>query len=296
MKYYEAVIKTDDPDVLAGKLVMMDILSVRIEDPRVMDEIIASQNEYDWDYIDPAAIEPETGAKVICYFDDRRKAEDLAKELAGYDVVINERDDSEWKDKYKETFKSIDLTETIMIRPSWEEVPDTDKNIIELDPGMAFGTGDHETTSMCARMLEDEGCAGKTVLDVGTGTGILSIAAAILGADDILAVDIDPVAVDVARENIEKNGCADKIEVREGDLTKGLDVKADIVAANIVAELIVVLSEDIKKHMNRGGYFISSGILLDKSTMVKEALVDAGFIIEREMTEGDWCAIGARYE
>ena len=191
MKYYEASIFTNEPDELAGQLIMMDITSVRIEDPRVMEDIIESQNEYDWDYIDPKAMSPENGSpRVICYFEDKESCDEIAAKFPDLKVTIRECDDSEWKDKYKETFKTLDLTDSLMIKPSWEDTPDTDKHIIDLDPGMAFGTGDHETTSMCAVLLEEEGCAGKTVLDVGTGSGILSIAACYLGAKDVLAVDM----------------------------------------------------------------------------------------------------------
>ena len=297
MKYYEASIFTNEPDELAGQLIMMDITSVRIEDPRVMEDIIESQNEYDWDYIDPKAMSLENGSpRVICYFEDKEASDDIAAQFPDLKVTIRECDDSEWKDKYKETFKTLDLTDSLMIKPSWEDTPDTDKQIIDLDPGMAFGTGDHETTSMCAVLLEEEGCTGKTVLDVGTGSGILSIAACYLGAKDVLAVDIDPVACEVAQENIEKNGCDNIVTVKEADLTKGIDIKADIVVANIVAELIVVLSKDVMRHMNKGGYFISSGILTEKEDMVKDALAEAGFSVEKVTRKGEWSAIGARYE
>ena len=297
MKYYEASIFTNEPDELAGQLIMMDITSVRIEDPRVMEDIIESQNEYDWDYIDPKSMSPENGSpRVICYFEDKESCDEIAAKFPDLKVTIRECDDSEWKDKYKETFKTLDLTDSLMIKPSWEDTPDTDKTIIDLDPGMAFGTGDHETTSMCAVLLEEEGCTGKTVLDVGTGSGILSIAACYLGAEDVLAVDIDPVACEVAQENIEKNGCEKTVTVKEADLTKGIDIKADIVVANIVAELIVVLSKDVMRHMNKGGYFISSGILTEKEDMVKEALTRAGFSVDKVTRKGEWSAIGARYE
>lgn len=297
MKYYEASILTDSPDELVGKLVMMDITSVRIEDPQVMEEIIDSQNEYDWDYIDPKAMCTEKGSpRVICYFEDKEACDAFVRGFSDYEVIVRECDDSEWKDKYKETFKTLELTDSIIIRPSWEDVPDTDRHVIDLDPGMAFGTGDHETTSMCACLLEGEGCGGKTVLDVGTGSGILSIAAAALGAGSVLGVDIDPIACEVAKENVEKNGCEGTVTIKEADLTKGIDIKADIVVANIVAELIVVLSKDVMRHMNKGGYFISSGILTEKEDMVLGALEEAGFTVEKVERKGEWSAIGARYE
>ena len=159
---------------------------------------------------------------------------------------------------------------------------------------MAFGTGDHATTSMCAVLMDEAGCEGKKVLDIGTGSGILAIAADLLGASDILGVDIDPSAVEVAIENAEVNGCGDNVRFIEGDLTKGIDFRADIVVANLMAEMVVMLISSVKEHMLPEGVFISSGILVEKKDMVIEALDKAGFETVKVMKKGEWCAILAR--
>ena len=166
--------------------------------------------------------------------------------------------------------------------------------VIEIDPGMAFGTGTHETTSLCVKMLEKYQKKSDKVLDVGCGSGILSIAAALLGADDVLGVDIDPVAVEVASENIALNKAEHLARAQYGDLTKGIDYKADIVVANLMADLVMMLSEDAAKHMEKGGLFISSGILVEKKEQVASHLRGKGFEIVEIREDGGWCCIVAK--
>lgn len=166
-----------------------------------------------------------------------------------------------------------------------------------MDPGMAFGSGLHETTSMCIKALEKilaDGCSGIKILDVGTGTGILAIAGVLLGADEALGIDIDTDAVRVANENIEKNGLADKIIAQYGDLTEGVDYKADILVANLMADLVMRLSPAAAGHLERGGWYVTSGILDIKEETVSRAIREAGFAIEEVLHDGEWCAVIAR--
>ena len=185
-----------------------------------------------------------------------------------------------------------------MVKPSWEEYrAEPDDLVIEIDPGMAFGTGTHETTSLCMKLMEKyfgEFGENVKVLDVGCGSGILSIAASLLGAGEVLGVEIDKDAVQVARENVQLNKCDDNVRVIEGDLTKGIDFKGDIIVANLMADLVMMLSKSAREHLEDGGIFISSGILADKEKVVSEAITDAGFTIEEVMVDGEWCAIAAR--
>lgn len=296
MKYYEVTIYTDDIPAVTQQLIEMDITAMQIEDPADLRDIIENQSTYNWDFVDPGFVEKELAAhpKITVYFEDVNEAERIAAMFGEAYVCCT--DDSEWKDKYKEHFKSLRLTDDIIVVPSWEEKPDGDDKVIDLDPGMAFGTGAHQTTSMCAKLLEKYGCEGKKVLDVGTGSGILSIAAALMGSTDILGVDIDDTAVEVAKENVEKNGLSDVIRIEKGDLTKGIDYIGDIVVANIIAELVIELAGSVKDHLVPGGYFISSGILAEKEDMVKNALADLGFVIDDVLGDNEWCAIGAHYE
>ena len=174
--------------------------------------------------------------------------------------------------------------------PTWEEYELSEedeaagKKILRIDPGMAFGTGTHETTSLCLKAMEKYMAPGASVLDVGCGSGILSIAADLLGAGDVLGIEIDPVAVEVSRENLELNGCGENVRVIEGDLTKGVDYKAD---------LVEMLSPDVRRHMRPGAKYISSGIIDEKLEEVAQAIRDCGFEIEEIKEDGMWRAIVA---
>ena len=181
-----------------------------------------------------------------------------------------------------------------MVKPTWEEYAPEEKDlVIEIDPGMAFGTGTHETTSMCIKLMEKYVKPGDMVLDVGCGSGILSVAASLLGAGNTLAVDIDPEAVKVASENVVLNGCSDRVAVMEGNLVEGIDFKAHVVAANLMADLVMMLSNHVASHLLPGGIYISSGILTEKEKIVSEAIVECGFRIIEVIHDGMWCAIAA---
>ena len=219
------------------------------------------------------------------------------KILGDLTMSIKEVSDEDWKDKWKEYFKPLKITDHLVIKPSWEKYDKKkDEMIIEIDPGMAFGTGTHETTSMVLKLIEKYLDKGNSFLDVGCGSGILSIAAALLGAGEIHAVDIDPIACEVSRDNIKINGFDNKIDVECLDLTEGFSYKSDVIVANLIAELVVYLSEYVMENMNDNGIFISSGILTEKKEMVTEALYTNGYEILETMTDGEWCAIAAKHK
>ena len=313
MRYLQTQIYTTDTGIeeLTGLLMRFNIDQTVVESPETAHEILDKKHDYEWDYVDEDFIDDNAEPKITFYLsddEDGRKLLNMVKEavthmekedgegvLGRLEIETTVVDDGQWKDSYKEHFKTIDLTDNIIVKPSWEPVPENNtKKILELDPGMAFGTGDHATTSMCAVLMDEAGCEGKKVLDIGTGSGILAIAADLLGASDILGVDIDPSAVEVAIENAEANECGDNVRFIEGDLTKGIDFRADIVVANLMAEMVVMLISSVKEHMLPGGVFISSGILVEKKDMVIEALDKAGFETVKVMKKGEWCAILAR--
>ncbi|MEG0292553.1 MAG: 50S ribosomal protein L11 methyltransferase [Anaerovoracaceae bacterium] len=317
MKYIEASIITTDFGIeeVTATLMNIGITESVIDNPRTAIEQLEKKNSYDWDYVDENIIDKNEDPKITVYLEDtaegKVKFEELKNALAelkslegtfgengnlgSLELKVNVIDDEDWMNSYKEHFKTIKLTDSIVVRPSWEEdeIPN-DMKVLELDPGMAFGTGDHETTAMCATLMEEFGCDGKSVLDVGTGSGILAIAASLLGAKDILGVDIDPIAVEVAKENVEMNKCEGNIVIKEADLTKGIDFKGDIVVANLMAEMVVMLSKAVKNHMNEGGVFISSGILNEKKDMVIEGLNEVGLTVVKVLDRGDWSAIAAK--
>jgi len=166
--------------------------------------------------------------------------------------------------------------------------------VLELDPGMAFGTGTHETTFMCMEQLEKYVTPGCKTIDVGCGSGILGLAAAKLGSSDVLAIDLDELAVKVAAENTVKNGLSDKVRVVHGDLLEQREEKADVIVANIIADVICFLCGPAKKHLLPGGTFICSGIIREREDDVQAALRDAGYTVCNRLAKGSWVCLAAK--
>lgn len=320
MKYLEITLHTIDSglEVLTEFLQKRGIDGTWIESSAIMDEILEKKNPYDWDYIDDNLLnEREDESRIKFYLEDSISARTLLKEIKidlmklksdelyaelGQEIQFgrlyleeNLVDDDSWKENWSEHFKQVKLTDTLEVK-STLAYPDAvpNQNTIVLDPGMAFGTGTHETTALCAILMDKYQCRGKIVLDIGCGSGILSIAAARLGSQKVIGVDIDPIAVETAHENVVRNKCMEWVTILEGDLTKGLDVKAQIVVANLVAEVIIELAASVKPCLAVGGVFISSGILIEKQPAVVSALKQQGFEILEILEKGDWCAIAAK--
>ncbi|WP_121611693.1 50S ribosomal protein L11 methyltransferase [Mesobacillus foraminis] len=211
-------------------------------------------------------------------------------------VTISEVNEEEWATAWKKYYNPVKISEKFTIVPTWEEYTPvhSDELIIELDPGMAFGTGTHPTTVLCIQALERTVKKGDTIVDVGTGSGVLSIAVAKLGAGDITALDLDEVAVNVARLNVKLNKVQDAVTVRQNNLLDGIDGRADIVVANILAEVILRFVDDASKIVKKDGFFIASGIIQQKKDEVRNAIVNSGFKIQEIITMEDWVAIIAK--
>lgn len=221
-----------------------------------------------------------------------------------FEVGTAEVQDEDWADAWKKYFKPLRVSERLTIKPTWEDYEARpDEVIIELDPGMAFGTGTHPTTALCLRTLESAVRGGETVIDVGTGSGILAIGAVKLGASRVLALDLDPVAVSSATENIKLNGLQDIIEVKLSDLLgilhegdrspAAVKPPVDIVVANILAEIILLFISDVMEVLKPGGLYIASGIYKNKEEDVEAGLLAAGFEIVDRVREDDWVAFVA---
>ena len=217
---------------------------------------------------------------------------DLGKNV----VSISEVNEEEWATAWKKYYNPVKISERFTIVPTWEDYTpvSSDELIIELDPGMAFGTGTHPTTVMCIQALERTVQPGDLVVDVGTGSGVLSIAAALLDAKRIQSLDLDEVAVQSAKQNVELNNVQDKVSVSQGNLLDGVNEQADIVVANILAEVIMRFTDDVAKVVKPGGYFIASGIIQTKKQDVKEAIIASGFTVEETILMEDWVAIIAK--
>lgn len=208
-----------------------------------------------------------------------------------YETEIINTADEEWSTAWKKYYKPTPIGERIVIVPSWEHYDKKDGEIIiDMDPGMAFGTGTHETTRLCASLLEKYIKQGDKMLDIGSGSGILAICGAKLGASSCFACDIDPVAVRTEKENCERNGCGN-ITCAVSDLLAGVpDEKYDIVTANIVADIIIRLSSDVGKYMKDGAHIVVSGIISEREPEVDRAMLESGFTKVEALYDGGWCA------
>ncbi|MCA0147545.1 MULTISPECIES: 50S ribosomal protein L11 methyltransferase [Rossellomorea] len=208
-------------------------------------------------------------------------------------VEISEVNEEEWATAWKKYYHPVKISDKFTIVPTWEEYTPvhSDELIIELDPGMAFGTGTHPTTVMCIQALERIVKEHDSVIDVGTGSGVLSIASALLAADQVRAYDLDEVAVRSARLNVKLNKVQETVSVDANNLLNGVTGQADVIVANILAEIILRFTEDAYELVKPGGYFITSGIIQPKKQEVRDSLEAAGFQIEEIMVMEDWVAI-----
>lgn len=211
-------------------------------------------------------------------------------------LTTNEVHEEDWATAWKQYYHPVKISERFTIVPTWEDYTpvSTDELIIELDPGMAFGTGTHPTTVMCLQALEKVVKEGHSVVDVGTGSGVLSIGAAMLGAKSVHALDLDEVAVKSAQENIQLNKVEHIAEVFHGNLLDTVKEPADVVVANILAEIIMSFTDDAFSIVKPGGVYVTSGIIGAKKDEVKAALEASGFQIEEVLMMEDWVAIISR--
>ena len=241
------------------------------------------------------------GAVSVYVAEERNPAESVAfvKERLDlmsieYELTLSGMKEEDWANSWKKYYKPIRIAHRLMVVPTWEEYePKEGDLILKMDPGMAFGTGTHETTRLCATLTEDYMKPGARVLDVGTGSGILAIAASKLGAGEVMAYDIDPVAVRVAQENCDVNGCTN-VSCGISDLLAGVDTKGglyDFVCANIVADIIVRMADDILRYMKPGGLLAVSGIIDTQAERVHAALTKGGLTHILTRAENDWNAM-----
>lgn len=242
---------------------------------------------------------------VTAYYPDTVVMADLEKDLkqalnnlvvcglnvGEFSLFRQELAEEDWADNWKAYYEPARITHDLTIVPSWTDYEASEgEKIIKLDPGMAFGTGTHPTTKMSLFALSQVLRGGEQVLDVGTGSGVLSIASSLLGAKTVYAYDLDDVAVRVAKENIALNPNMDNVHVSTGDLLKGIELEADVIVANILADILVDLTEDAYGLLKDEGYLIMSGIISEKWDMVRKSAESAGFFLETHMIQGEWNA------
>lgn len=236
-------------------------------------------------YISPE----ENPAESISFLRERLSAEGIESEIET--LCCNEED---WRNNWRQYFFPIPVGEKLLIRPTWRDEYDPgERKVINIDPGLAFGTGNHETTRLCLSELEKHITKETKILDVGCGSGILSIAAVLLGAESAFGVDIDPTAVRTAYENAELNNVTDKCRFAAGNLTDKVEGTYNIVVANIVADAIIMLSKDVKNFMNENSVYIMSGIIESRLPDVLNAL-EGSFTVEKTLTDGGWVCLVAK--
>lgn len=293
---------------------------IGLEGIQIEDNIPLSEEDKKAMYIDilPEIPEDDGTAIVSSYFDPasfeipqlQKKIEEGLQELSLFvnigdaKLTFSDTDDRDWLNNWKEFFKPFRLADNIVIKPTWEELNDTSEEdiVIEIDPGIAFGTGSHETTKLCILGLKKYVTSDTMLLDVGCGSGILSIIGLKLGAKHAVGTDIDKNALEATKENIEVNHItSDQFELYAGNIIEEPEVqqqvglqKYQVVVANILADIIIPLSGEIAQHMTKDGVFISSGILNTKAAEVEAALTKNGFQIIEKNEMGDWVSFVAK--
>lgn len=251
---------------------------------------------------------PDSDIRILVYFDETYNIDEQLDKIKKFieetplaekeEIEINTGiiDEMDWENEWKKYFHNFKVGRNFLIVPSWEyadvEIADSDK-VIKIDPGMAFGTGDHATTSMCLTFLEDVINPADKVIDVGTGSGILSIGAYLLGARDIKATDIDELSLQVSKENFALNDCGEDIAVMPADLLKDETENYDVIVANILAHIIDDMIDDAYKLLNNNGRFIASGIIVEKRDDIIAHMKQTGFSITDVLEEEGWVAISA---
>lgn len=238
-------------------------------------------------YISPE----ENPAEAVSFLRERFDAEGIKNE-----IDENSCKNADWENNWKKYFKPMPVGERLLIHPIWEEKYEAgNRAVIHLEPGLAFGSGTHDTTRQCLENIEKYAYPGKTMLDVGCGSGILSVSALLLGVDSAVGVDIDALAVKTARENGKTNGFDEpQYKVLQGSLTDKVTGKYDIIAANIVADIVITLCKDVKKFMNDGAVFITSGIIIPREQDVLNAFEENGLEVIERHESGGWLCFEAK--
>ncbi len=309
----------DGIEPVSGRLYRLGITGLEIEDAEEFDDFLEESKAY-WDYVDDELVEKMHGeTKVKAYVSDDIAGHELLLGIKSTLAELKQLDadgmfgrleldmdgmtEQDWANNWRKYFHPMEIGEKIMIKPEWEELTEpTDRIVFNIEPGMSFGTGSHYTTQLCLETLEKCIKKGDKMLDLGCGSGILSIIALMLGADEAVAVDVDPNAVDTAYQNAERNGInKSRYTVISGNVVTDKDVQSEIsknkynvVCANIVADVIIGLAPVVRQYMADGAVFITSGIIEDRIDDVTAALTENSFAITDIKRRKDWASVVCR--
>lgn len=318
MNWIKVTIYTTNAGIepVSGRLYQLGITGLEIEDAEEFDEFLEESKPY-WDYVDDDLVKKmhgETNVKVYVSDDmaghelllgikstlDELKRLDTDNEFGRLEIETDGMTEEDWANNWRKYFHPIEIGERLMIKPEWEEISgETDRIIFNIEPGMSFGTGSHYTTQLCLEALEKYIKTGDKMLDLGCGSGILSVISLMLGAKEAVAVDIDPNAVDTAYQNADRNNVdRTKYKVLVGDIVTDEELKKEVgknkyevVCANIVADVIIGLAPFVRQYMTEDGVFITSGIIDGRIDDVKTALTENGFDIVAVNQRKDWASI-----
>lgn len=305
MKWHEVAIHTVEENEEALSI-FLNTISKGVSVEHSIDILKQKVDDFDEKFrLDPKDY-PESNIRLVVYFDETQNIDDRLKEINQHitetglvqkdDISIDHKiiKESDWENEWKKYFHSFRVSDTFVIVPSWEmedyNYEESDR-LIKLDPGMAFGTGDHPTTSMCLKFIEGIVKPEHKIIDVGTGSGILSIASHLMGARSIKATDIDELSIKVAHDNFSINNCQKDIILETADLLKDELDRYDIVIANILAHIIEEMISDAYDILNTNGHFIASGIIVEKRDEVVNKMSETGFIIKDILEDGGWVSI-----
>lgn len=311
---------TDGIEPLCGRLYAVGLNGVQIKDAADFNDFIENETQY-WDYIDES-LEPLKSCEtcVTVYLTDDADGRELLSHIRGtvaelkaldadgafgrLEIELSGINEEDWANNWKQYYKPFTLGKKLLIKPEWETLDEAqakEKVVLSMNPGHLFGTGTHHSTQLCMTELEKYVKPGDRVLDLGCGSGILSILSLLLGADSAVAVDIDPAAPDTAMENLAMNGIDPaRYRVLVGNVIDDAALKAtvggdyDVVVANIVADVIIAMSQTAYAQTKRGGVFITSGIIGPRGDEVQAAVTAAGFEIVDVHDQSDWLCITAK--
>lgn len=309
MKWTEVTVSTSNEAVEAVANILMEAGASGVKIDDALDYQNLKPDRYG-EIIDLATIPHVTsGAKISAYYPETvfvpeviptikqrvSQLTDFGLNPAPNEVSMTALSDEDWATAWKKYYHPVRVTRYLTIVPSWEQYQPVQSGelVLRLDPGQAFGTGTHPTTKLCLQALETVINGGEHLIDVGTGSGVLSIAAKAMGVGAVEAYDLDDVAVASAQTNLDLNPVTKDVHVAANDLLAGIDTQADIIVANILAEIIIPLVPQARQNLKRGGYFITSGIIDDKFQVVMTTIKEAGFQITQHTQMGDWHGIVA---
>ncbi len=306
---------------IEGVLYQCGLTGLMIHDERDFQEFLENP-ERDWDYVADELVEEKEGQTTgITFFlrDNLYGREQLIQikdalqnvkkqeqeiDLGSLEITMKNIAEEDWANNWKKYFKPFPVGERLLIQPSWEDTPKTDRVILKIDPGHIFGTGTHETTQLCMELIEKYTQDKDMVLDIGCGSGILSIASLLLGAGEADAVDIDPNAIEIAYENSDRNHIdRSTYHVAAGNILEDEELHTKysgktyrLVVANIVADVIIALTKKVPDYIQDGGTFLCSGIITERKDDVLTALKNGGFRVLDILEKGSWVAIASTYE